>query len=666
MAGTAKTGRRDEGARPDTQASHDATTDFNPSAVRRAISESTRQEQSHDTRALLADAPSSPSAEERPQAARGTLDMPSQAPQDRRGVLDEGNGGIGSDTLSDDGGTSSPSSKKAKGHGAVPKKLLMLLLPILLPGLILLLCVLMLLQSITSMHSGTSSSSADGSSSSASAAASTSAGTNAVTRRTNNMTLPSVNIDGDFSFLADEEDEEDKEDEEDEEIPADCPPYIATFFAGDYDWTNTLYGSDDCSTFREIGTVPNEARDPCIMLYKGRFWVITCRSDQNGVVELVVSSSKDLKSWSNPVITGQYTLDRLPAWAFDGGHYDVVAPEWFRAPDDSIHVIFSCGFWGSTHGDNWNDHMESYMLDVSTLTMENDVCKMEATGPAKWMSVNSDGADRIDGNIVYTNNRYYLTIKRNGLNMELWENSSLSASGWSIIHDCSLYGYEAPCVIQAEGTWRIFADGVPDIHEFGTCMWSSNSIDGEWSQQNVSFYYKDGSQVPSDHIRHGTVLPVKGAKSKGGGSGSSQKDGSLNATQKAVIKACKEVPSPGQGLCAAWVGDVYEKANVGVSFRGDARDWYHECCKSGSPYNGGTVKTDSSYSTLKPGMVIAVPSSSSGSSAGKTYGHIGIYIGDGKVMHNIGSIATCSVQSWIDTYGQYADTGWGWPPGIKQ
>jgi cell wall-associated NlpC family hydrolase len=77
------------------------------------------------------------------------------------------------------------------------------------------------------------------------------------------------------------------------------------------------------------------------------------------------------------------------------------------------------------------------------------------------------------------------------------------------------------------------------------------------------------------------------------------------------------------------------------------------------------VKTDANRSTLKPGMVIAVPSSSSGTAAGAQYGHVGIYIGNGQVMHNIGSIDTCSVQDWITTYGRYADVGWGWPAGMK-
>lgn len=152
--------------------------------------------------------------------------------------------------------------------------------------------------------------------------------------------------------------------------------------------------------------------------------------------------------------------------------------------------------------------------------------------------------------------------------------------------------------------------------------------------------------------------------------GEEEDDGELTDAQQRVIQACKTTPSPGAGWCAAWVGDVFANANVGVTFRGDARDWFHAFCKSASPYDGGTVsastpKEKRNYSTLKPGMIIAVPSSSSGTEAGRIYGHVGIYIGNHTVAHNIGSIEEWDLDRWVDTYGQYTDVGWGWADGIK-
>ena len=42
------------------------------------------------------------------------------------------------------------------------------------------------------------------------------------------------------------------------------------------------------------------------------------------------------------------------------------------------------------------------------------------------------------------------------------------------------------------------------------------------------------------------------------------------------------------------------------------------------------------------------------------YGHVGIYIGNGMVAHNIGEIKIQSLESWIKTYKGFA---WGWENG---
>ncbi|MEG6529085.1 hypothetical protein V2P75_26150, partial [Bordetella bronchiseptica] len=55
----------------------------------------------------------------------------------------------------------------------------------------------------------------------------------------------------------------------------------------------------------------------------------------------------------------------------------------------------------------------------------------------------------------------------------------------------------------------------------------------------------------------------------------------------------------------------------------------------------------SDRSKPKVGMLVAVESSSSGSTAELTYGHVGIYIGDGKVMDNIGRIRVTTLDNWF-------------------
>lgn len=124
----------------------------------------------------------------------------------------------------------------------------------------------------------------------------------------------------------------------------------------------------------------------------------------------------------------------------------------------------------------------------------------------------------------------------------------------------------------------------------------------------------------------------------------------LSGSQKAVVSCAYRVGSPGVGLCAMWVSQVFSLAGLGYP-QGNACDMYYAWCHS------------SNKSELKPGMIIAVPSHS-GTSAGRTYGHIGIYVGNGEVRHNIGYVATWSLDSWLSYYSSITTPRWGWCMGI--
>lgn len=124
----------------------------------------------------------------------------------------------------------------------------------------------------------------------------------------------------------------------------------------------------------------------------------------------------------------------------------------------------------------------------------------------------------------------------------------------------------------------------------------------------------------------------------------------LSGSQKAVVSYAYRVASPGYGLCAMWVSQVFSAAGLGYP-SGDACDMYYAWCHS------------SNKSELKPGMIIAVPAHA-GTSAGRTYGHIGIYVGNGEVRHNIGYVATWSLDSWLSYYSSITTPRWGWCMGI--
>lgn len=138
-----------------------------------------------------------------------------------------------------------------------------------------------------------------------------------------------------------------------------------------------------------------------------------------------------------------------------------------------------------------------------------------------------------------------------------------------------------------------------------------------------------------------------------GGVGNGAEYEASSEVQKKIVDAAFITPSPGPGWCAMWVSQVYQNAGLGY-IGGNANDMYRNY----------TFTSD--RSKLKVGMLVAVESSSSGSTAGLTYGHVGIYIGDGKVIDNIGHIRVTTVDDWIATFCKHHPVGFGFPPNVNR
>ena len=141
--------------------------------------------------------------------------------------------------------------------------------------------------------------------------------------------------------------------------------------------------------------------------------------------------------------------------------------------------------------------------------------------------------------------------------------------------------------------------------------------------------------------------------SANGGVGGGKEYEASTEVQKKIVNAAYITPSPGAGWCAMWVSQVYQNAGLGY-IGGNACDMYRNY----------TFTSD--RSKLKVGMLVAVESSSSGGTAGLTYGHVGIYIGDGKVIDNIGHIRVTTLDDWIATFCKHHPVGFGFPPNVKK
>lgn len=123
--------------------------------------------------------------------------------------------------------------------------------------------------------------------------------------------------------------------------------------------------------------------------------------------------------------------------------------------------------------------------------------------------------------------------------------------------------------------------------------------------------------------------------------------GSLAALQSASY----QMPSTGSGFCAAWVSRVFALAGIG-SFSGNACDMYWSYCGL-------------SFDNIQPGMIVATASAPYGSAAA-TYGHVGIYIGNGTVREcRSGVVMSSDLSSWQAMYSKTTPARCGWLGGIQ-
>lgn len=119
----------------------------------------------------------------------------------------------------------------------------------------------------------------------------------------------------------------------------------------------------------------------------------------------------------------------------------------------------------------------------------------------------------------------------------------------------------------------------------------------------------------------------------------------VNDTQKKIVAVATNSESYGisakSGYCQAWVADVYQAV---TGKRGHAH-----CALCAADM--WAVSQD--FSKIQVGATVYGYSSSQ-------FGHVGIYIGNGMVAHNIGEIKIERLDEWIKKYKGFA---WGWENG---
>ena len=159
----------------------------------------------------------------------------------------------------------------------------------------------------------------------------------------------------------------------------------------------------------------------------------------------------------------------------------------------------------------------------------------------------------------------------------------------------------------------------------------------QWEQNQTGPVYNGGgtSGTPSTDWQGGTPQGTNG----------------ISGAQQRVVNAAYSTSSPGANYCAMWVSQVFSRAGIGYP-SGNANDMYYSWC------------TYSSKDQLQVGMIVGV-STYNGNWAGQMYGHVGIYVGNGIVMENIGYINSNPIDSWCAYYGNAVTPRWGWVFGMN-
>lgn len=95
------------------------------------------------------------------------------------------------------------------------------------------------------------------------------------------------------------------------------------------------------------------------------------------------------------------------------------------------------------------------------------------------------------------------------------------------------------------------------------------------------------------------------------------------------------------GYCQRWAALVYAEAGLSTDT---------SCC---AYHSGQSYGVSSDWDIIPPGAAVYGYS-------GSKYGHVGIYVGNGKVYHNVGGVAVDTLTDWIRKYRGFS---WGWQAG---
>ena len=327
--------------------------------------------------------------------------------------------------------------------------------------------------------------------------------------------------------------------------------YLASFMDRQDGCSDYLYVSFDGKTFEHLGVAYQDTNgkglidsgtpyevytlhDPAIGYHDGAFWMMsgfTWNVDGGWKFYPMFGSSRDLVNWTFPnKPTG---VPGTVAGAVDtngklsGGAFDCAGPDFMFDDNGDCWVVVPLGYYGDFHGEAQKDYMLPYITKITGLARhpENDqnvswargALPLGSSGDFTRINLPVAGTNWIDPSLYKENGKYYLSIKKDGVQNYIFEIDDLSnasnAKAWRVVNQNVVTGYEGPCLTKSnDNKYFFYTDKLVDFQDAngigvtGIYYQSSDAMSSGWSwPQPINTIDALWNKLPS---RHGSVTRI--------------------------------------------------------------------------------------------------------------------------------------------------------------
>lgn len=341
--------------------------------------------------------------------------------------------------------------------------------------------------------------------------------------------------------------------------------FLGAFMDRSYNGTTDyLYVSFDGKTFESLGApykplqdgsdvfawvggnAQNTLHDPGLGYHDGVFWLMSGFTiDWNGGWKFIpmFGSSRDLVNWTYPGrpsgVPGTVSPAPDTKGRLGGGAFDCAGPDFMIDDNGDCWIVVPLGYYGDFHGQPFQDFMQPYICKVTGFARgpRNDY-GMDDWSRSDPPQGNSGAFTRInlpvysenwiDPSLYMENGKYYLSIKKDGVQNYIFEIDDLNQAGdsnaWHVVNENVITGYEGPYltkgtdVFDGKQKYFFYTDRLDsfDHHDgrfFNGIHYQMSESMGEgwgWPQPIVT---KDiyGNNIPN---RHGSVIRITDPQAK--------------------------------------------------------------------------------------------------------------------------------------------------------